>query len=46
VTFAVPAAVPLLSDTLSIDGKDHAMKDLRPLPGAGTVAAYIAFVAA
>jgi hypothetical protein len=46
VTFAVPAVTPLMTDTLSIDGKDHAMKDLRPLPGAGTVAAYIAFIAA
>lgn len=46
ITFAVPAVTPLLTDTLSIDGKDHAMKDLRPLPGAGTVAAYIAFIAA
>jgi hypothetical protein len=46
ITFAVPAVTPLMTDTLVVDGKDHAMKDLRPLPGAGTVAAYIAFIAA
>lgn len=42
----IPANTPVMTDALSIDGKDHAMKDLRPLPGAGTVAAYIAFIAA
>jgi hypothetical protein len=46
VTFAVPDTTPLLTDLLAIDGKDHAMKDLRALPGAGTVAAWIAFIAA
>ncbi len=46
VTFAVPATVPKLTDTLVVDGRAHAMKDLRPLPGAGTVVAYIAFIAA
>lgn len=46
VTFAVPTVTPLMTDTLVIDGKESAMKDLRPLPGAGTVAAYIAFTAA
>lgn len=46
VTFAVPGTVPAMTDLLTIDGKDHAMKDLRPLPGAGTVVAYIAFIAA
>lgn len=46
VTFAVPVVVPLMTGTLVIDGRESAMKDLRPLPGAGTVAAYIAFIAA
>lgn len=46
VTFAVPSVTPLMTDTLVIDGQEHAMKDLRPLPGAGTVVAYIAFIAA
>lgn len=46
VTFAVPDTTPLLTDMLIIDGKDHAMKDLRPIPGAGTVVAYLAFIAA
>lgn len=46
VTFAVPATVPLMTDHLVIDGREQAMKDLRPLPGAGTVVAYVGFVAA
>lgn len=46
VTFAVPATVPLMTDTLVIDGRPQTMKDLRPLPGAGTVVAYVGFVAA
>jgi len=45
VTFAVPAMVPAITDTLIIDGVEHAMKDLRPIPAAGTQAAYIAFLA-
>lgn len=46
VMFAVPDTEPKMTDTLVVDGKAHAMKDLRPLPGAGTVVAYIAFIAA
>lgn len=46
VTFAVPSITPAMTDLLSIDGKDYAMKDLRPLPGAGTTVAYIAFIGA
>lgn len=46
VTFAVPGTAPSMTDMLTIDGKEHAMKDLRPLPGAGAVVAYIAFIAA
>lgn len=46
VTFAVPATVPLMTDHLVIDGREQAIKDLRPLPAAGTVVAHIAFVAA
>ncbi|TPN26622.1 hypothetical protein FKO01_25450 [Mesorhizobium sp. B2-3-3] len=45
ITFAVPAAVPAMTDTLLIDGVEHAMKDLRQIPAAGTPVAYIAFVA-
>lgn len=55
VTFAVPATVPKMAhdteeetrvtDTLVIDGAEHSLKDLRPLPAAGTVVAYIAFIA-
>ncbi len=46
ITFAVPATVPLMTDDLVVDGRVHAMKDLRPQPGAGIVVAYIAFIAA
>ncbi|MER9188303.1 hypothetical protein [Mesorhizobium australicum] len=45
VTFAVPEVVPALTDTLIIDGVELAMKDLRPIPPAGTPVAYLAFVA-
>ncbi|MHC2797184.1 hypothetical protein ACVINZ_006196 [Mesorhizobium jarvisii] len=45
VTFAVPEVVPAITDLLIIDGVELAMKDLRPIPPAGTVAEYIAFVA-
>jgi uncharacterized membrane protein len=44
VTFAVPEIVPAMTDTLIIDGVELAIKDLRPIPPAGTVVAYIAFV--
>jgi hypothetical protein len=46
VTFAVPAVTPVLADKITIDGVAHAIKDLRPIPAAGTPVAYIAFVAA
>lgn len=45
VTFAVPEIVPAMTDTLVIDGVELAMKDLRPIPPAGTPVAYVAFVA-
>lgn len=45
VTFAVPAIVPAMTDTLTIDGVVQVMKDLRPIPAARTPVAYIAFVA-
>ncbi|TPL06681.1 hypothetical protein [Mesorhizobium sp. B2-4-11] len=45
ITFAVPEIVPAMTDILVIDGVEHAMKDLRPIPAAGTPVAYIAFVA-
>ncbi len=34
-----------MTDTLVIDGVELVMKDLRPIPPAGTPVAYIAFVA-
>lgn len=46
ITFAVPPIVPAMSDTLTIDSAELVMKDLRPIPPAGTPVAYIAFVAA
>lgn len=45
VIFAAPAIEPELSDRLVIDGTVHTMKDIRPIPAAGTPVAYIAFVA-
>lgn len=45
VTFAVPEVTPVMTDALIIDGAEHAMKDLRPIPAAGTPAAFIAFIA-
>ena len=42
VTFAVPAVEPQMSDVLVIDGAEHFMKDLRPLPVAGTPVAFVA----
>lgn len=45
ITFAVPSIVPAMTDTLVIDGVELVMKDLRPVPPAGTSVAYIAFVA-
>lgn len=45
VTFAVPAIEPQMADVLVIDGAEHVMKDLRPIPAAGTAVAYVAFVA-
>jgi hypothetical protein len=46
ITFAVPEVVSAMSDMLIVDGAELVMKDLRPIPPAGTPAAYIAFVAA
>lgn len=45
ITFAVPVVVPAMTDMLIIDGAELVMKDLRPIPPAGTPVAYIAFVA-
>jgi len=45
VIFAVPEVTPTLADKLVIDGMVLAMKDIRPIPAAGTPVAYIAFVA-
>lgn len=44
VTFAVPAVTPLMSDKIVVDGLVRTVKDLRPMPAAGTVVAYIAFI--
>lgn len=43
VTFAVPAVVPALTDTLIIDGVERAITNLTPIPAAGTVAAWKAW---
>lgn len=46
VTFAVPDVVPALTDTLVIDGKERAITNLTPIPGAGQVVAWKAWCAA
>lgn len=46
VTFAVPAVVPQVSDLMVIDGKDRAITNLTPVPGAGVTVAYKAWCAA
>jgi len=45
VTFAVPAIVPAMSDTIIIDGVERVITSLRPTPAAGTVVAWKAFCA-
>lgn len=45
VTFAVPAVVPGIADTLIIDGVGRAITNLKPVPSAGTPVAYVAFCA-
>jgi len=45
VTFAVPEVVPALTDTLVIDGKERAISNLTPIPGAGQVVAWKAWCA-
>lgn len=44
VTCAVPAVVPLMSDTLSIDGVVRTIKKIVQLPAAGVAVAYKLFV--
>lgn len=46
VTFAVLDVVPALTDTLVIDGKERAITNLTPVPGAGTVVVWKAWCAA
>lgn len=46
VTFAVPAVTPALTDLLVIDGKERAITNLTPVPGAGVTVAYKAWCAA
>ena len=46
VTFAVPAVVPRLTDTLVIDGVERAITNLTPVPGAGTTVAWKCWCAA
>ncbi|WP_011580560.1 hypothetical protein [Chelativorans oligotrophicus] len=43
VTFAVPAVVPELTDTLIIDGVERAITNLTPIPAAGTTVAWKAW---
>ncbi|MEQ1938609.1 hypothetical protein ABMA46_10165 [Mesorhizobium sp. CN5-321] len=45
VTFAVPDTVPVITDTLVIDGRERAITSLKPTPSAGTVAVWKAVVA-
>ena len=45
VTFAVPDTVPVITDTLVIDGRERAITSLKPTPSAGTVVAWRAVVA-
>lgn len=45
VTFAVPNTVPILTDTLIIDGRERTITSLKPTPSAGTVVAWKAVVA-
>lgn len=45
VTFAVPEVVPVLTDTLVIDGQERAITNLTPIPPAGTVVAWKAWCA-
>lgn len=42
----IPANTPVLTDTLVIDGKERAITNLTPVPGAGTVVAWKAWCAA
>jgi hypothetical protein len=44
VTCAVPAVVPDIADVIVIDGVDHVVKRVEPVPAAGTAAAYRLFV--
>lgn len=43
---AIPANTPTLTDTLVIDGKERAISNLTPIPGAGQVVAWKAWCAA
>ena len=44
VMCAVPAVAPDIADVIVIDGVDHAVKRVEPIPAAGTAAAYWIFV--
>ena len=44
VTCAVPAIIPDIADVIVIDGVDHAVKRVEPIPAAGIAAAYRLFV--
>lgn len=46
VTFAAPDVVPVLTDTLIIDGVERVITNLTPIPPAGTVVAWKAWCAA
>ena len=46
VTFSMPEVEPARTDAFVIDGRKRAIKDLRPIPGAGTPVAYVAIVEA
>lgn len=41
---AVPPVGPAMTDQITIDGVAQVIKDIRPIPAAGTPVAYIIFV--
>jgi hypothetical protein len=45
VTFAGPAVVPEITDTLIIDGVERVITNLTPIPGAGTTVVWKAWCA-
>jgi hypothetical protein len=42
---AIPANTPVLTDTIVVNGRERTIKALKPIPEAGTVCAWQAFLA-